>query len=226
MRPRPGTGLVLFTVSRKTQPGSPDFHADLQMSLKMAAAVSSTSSTASTAPVGVREMRRGSDLTPSNEHIHGAGSCVFTASMNRSVRPTETLKLDSAPSLSLQWMNSRMSGCSTDMTAILAPCRFCCLITPNAALNTDRNDTGPDAEPCDATVGAPAGRRRWKGKPRPDPPCCSSAASRSVSKIDSIVSCACSTMQFDTTGVLAPTLASVPASRVSHPIGTATARHE
>ena len=90
--------------------------------------------------------------------------------MKLSVIATEMLKLVSSLKLSLEVMNSRMSGWSTRSTPMFAP-RLVppCLTASVAELITFMKETGPDATPLVDATGELRGLKREKEKPVPPP---------------------------------------------------------
>ena len=75
--------------------------------------------------------------------------------------------------------NASMSGCSHDITPIIAPRRGPISVTvAHICSHSCMNDTGPDERPPVASVFAPFGRNGEKSVPMPPPSCIVTAASR------------------------------------------------
>lgn len=128
--------------------------------------------------------------------IRSYESFALTASMNASVTPTERLKFSSASPACLASMNSRISGCVTRGTPMLAPRRRPpSLMFSVAQSNTRMNETGPDASPPVEPTTSPRGRRCEKEKPVPPPVRWTRAIARSPAKIDSMLSSTGTTKQ-------------------------------
>src|ERR1019366_8826844 len=110
IRPNPGNGFVLFTSSIIINPGSPNLQAHLQISANSSIADIETDVALINLYPGFLRILLGRSGCPNHSHIHGLVSLDSTCCINASVSPTDMLKFSMSPSLSLQCMNSRISG--------------------------------------------------------------------------------------------------------------------
>ena len=103
---------------------------------------------------------------------------------------TEMLKYDSLPSSVLASMNCSMSGWSSGSIPISAARRRPpCTTTQPMVFHVSMNETGPDAlPPVPPLISAPRSRRRPKLPPTPPPYLLITAASRTESKMPSMLS--------------------------------------